>query len=466
MYEEPPLKCGSGASVKYLSRVASVQVSVSLVFLLLVAGCSRDRQEPRESIPAAGNEVVAKTTLLATIDEEEKPHRPPYFHVFFNDHGRGVAYLASLSGKTRLVHNGTAGMPITGFDQIAWSPDSRRMAYSAMVNGKWRMVIDGREGVVSDEVGESVFSPDSRHIAYAVKTGKAWHMVVDSGMGKGFRSIDGRPIFSADSKKIAYVEGFDDKGRFRLVVSDLAFRVQSVQESWGVQFLANRDKTRIAAVRVHKNGQRVIAFEFDQPDVVKEGPLYDMISHLTFGRDGVSVAYVAKKGVKRFLVLNGKKEPLPDGDLKGPLVIRPDTKGVGAIIGVKDGFFLHQAFVRNGKKEKKYEEVADLVYNEDGSLRAYAARQGESWSIVVNGKEGPAFDRVVTPLFSPDSRRLVYRVRQDGGRFVVIADASGKMIRKHPAYEMVFPPVFTTDGKSVAYGVKDGRKLIWKVEKL
>jgi len=40
------------------------------------------------------------------------------------------------------------------------------------------------------------------------------------------------------------------------------------------------------------------------------------------------------------------------------------------------------------------------------------------------------------------------------------------MIRRHPSYEMVFPVVFTADGKSVAYGVKDGRKLIWKVEKL
>jgi len=25
---------------------------------------------------------------------------------------------------------------------------------------------------------------------------------------------------------------------------------------------------------------------------------------------------------------------------------------------------------------------------------------------------------------------------------------------------------FTSDGRSVAYGVKDGRKLLWKVEKL
>ncbi len=45
-------------------------------------------------------------------------------------------------------------------------------------------------------------------------------------------------------------------------------------------------------------------------------------------------------------------------------------------------------------------------------------------------------------------------------------DANGKTITQHPSYEQVFQPVFTADGKSVAYGVKNGNKLIWKVENL
>lgn len=49
---------------------------------------------------------------------------------------------------------------------------------------------------------------------------------------------------------------------------------------------------------------------------------------------------------------------------------------------------------------------------------------------------------------------------------MIVADENGKTISQHPSYEQVFQPVFTADGKSVAYGVKDGNKLIWKVEKL
>ena len=185
-----------------------------------------------------------------------------------------------------------------------------------------------------------------------------------------------------------------------------------------------------------------------------------------FGADGASLSYVAEKGGKRFLILNGKEELLPAGAVSGVPVIRPDNKGAGIIMISKDGSFLHQAFFHDGVKEKQYDETADLVYSKDGSMHAYAARKGNNWLVVVNGREGPVFDRVVTPVFGPDSKLFVYRARKDDKRFVVVADAVGNVLRQHPSYEQVFPLVFTADGKSVAYGIKDGQKLIWKVEKL
>ena len=62
---------------------------------------------------------------------------------------------------------------------------------------------------------------------------------------------------------------------------------------------------------------------------------------------------------------------------------------------------------------------------------------------------------------------MAYRARKGGKRFVVTADAKdGRIIRQHPPYEQVFQPVFTANGKAIGYGVKDGNKLIWKVEPL
>ena len=91
-------------------------------------------------------------------------------------------------------------------------------------------------------------------------------------------------------------------------------------------------------------------------------------------------------------------------------------------------------------------------------------RGGATWFAVLDGKEGPPFDRVVTPVFSPDGRFLAYRARKDGRRFVVVADTRGGGLSVHPAYDQVFPVRFAADGKSIAYGAKDGAKAGWKVE--
>jgi WD40 repeat protein len=265
---------------------------------------------------------------------------------------------------------------------------------------------------------------------------------------------------------IAYVESAASSSGMRLIVSDLSFDKQSVKRSIGdLLFTTNKDKTRIAAAQVVDNKLRIIDFSFSKPDVVHEGPLYDVIEKLTFGDDGVSVTYCALKGRTRLLVLDNREELLPNGLLPQLPVVRPDKKGVGVLLTSQNLYFLHQSFFNSTEKGKKYDEAADLAYSKDARLYVYAARKGENWFVVVNGKEGPAFDRVVAPVFSPDGKRLVYRARKDDKRFLVVADTTtGKTIKQHPAYEQVFQPVFTADGKSVVYGVKDGNKLIRKVE--
>jgi hypothetical protein len=212
------------------------------------------------------------------------------------------------------------------------------------------------------------------------------------------------------------------------------------------------------------NKVRIIDFSFSNPDGVQEGPLYDVIEKLTFGDDGMSVCYCALKGRTRLLVLDNREEVLPKGLLPQLPVVRPDNKGVGVLLTSQKYFYLHQSFFISTEKRKKYDEASDLAYSKDARLYVYAARKGKNWFVVVNGKEGPAFDRVVLPVFSPDGQRLVYRARKDDKRFLVVADTAGKTIKQHPSYEQVFQPGFTADGKSVVYGVKDGNKLICRVE--
>jgi Tol biopolymer transport system component len=461
--------------VSYLIKLLSAFLGIALC----IVGCERKSPGKSKANNQAVYAVSDKSTFLATIADDEKPqsvtpsagagmHAPlsASFQPIFSQLGGGVGYSAEKNGKVYVVHNGKPGKNYATIGAIALSPDGSRIAYGALVDGKWCMVIDGMEDAFFNTVKAPVFSPDGKHLAYQAMAGEKWHLVVDGKANAGTKTRVLDHIFSGDSTKIAFIDDVDDKNKGRLVVSDLEFTKQNVIASNVSLMILNEEKTRIAAISISDNKQRVIEFSFDKLDAVRLGLQYDVIKKIAFGTDNVSLAYYAERDGKSFMVLNGREETLPEGMMMEPPVIRSDQKGVGAIIATNKTAYLHHSFDATGQKDKEYDEVANLVYSSDSRFYTYAARKGNDWFAVVNSTEGPVFDRVVTPLISPDGKFLVYRARKDGKRFVVVADSSARTIKTHPIYEQVFDVQFTADGKSVAYGVKDGQKLIWKVERL
>ena len=455
----------------YLFRLVLVLWCIAVV----ETGCSTEK--PNALRKPSGSRVLATTTLLATIGESEKPvlidmptgaalHTAPttQLEFIFSELGGGVAYVVQKSGMSHVVHNGNVGRPYKTIGMVALSPDGKRIAYGALVDGKWRMVVDGKEGAPFNTVKSPLFSPDGSHVAYQAMSGDKWYLVMDAtpNAGTDKRYLDHK--FSGDSSRIAYIDDADAKNRGRLVVSDLKFTKQTIVATGVTSMLPNADKLKIAAVTARDNRKMVIDFSFDRPESAQKGQMYDTVQTVAFGPDGASLAYIATRAGKPLMVLNGRELSLPDGVMAGLPVIHPDRKTVASLMFSNGAAFMQE--LPNGNKENAFESADSLVYSKDGRSHAYAAQKGESWFIVVNGKEGPIFDRVVTPKFSPDGKFLVYRARKAGRRFVVAADTSGKTIKTFPEYEQVFDVRFTADGKSVAYGVKDGQKLIWKVEAL
>jgi Tol biopolymer transport system component len=385
----------------------------------------------------------------------------------FSKLGGGVAYSAEKKDKAYVVHNDRRGKLYDAVGAIALSPDGHRIAYGALVDGKWHMVVDGKEGAAFSTVKSPLFSPDGSHLAYQAMSGEKWYLVVDTtpNAGTNTRLLDHR--FSGDSGKIVYIDGADDKKRGRLVISDLSFNRQTIISPSVFQLIVNQNGSRIAAISLRDNKQHIVESSFERPDAIKNWSLYSAVHNPVFGPDGVTLAFTADYDGRRIIVLNDREEALPDGgSLFESPVVRHDQKTVGAIISANNRSFFHQFFLDGGKKEASYDEANGLTYNSDGSVHAYTARKDTNWFVVINGVEGTGFDRVISPKFSPNGKYLVYRARKDGKRFVVVANKAGKILRQHPMYEQVFDLEFTDDGKSVAYGVKDGQKLVWRVEAL
>jgi hypothetical protein len=320
----------------------------------------------------------------------------------------------------RVVHDGREGKRYAAVGEMALSPDGSRVAHGALVSGKWHMVVDGVEGEGFDAVKAPVFSPDGAHVAYQAMDGEVWRLVVDRRASRGTRTRILAHRFSEDSTRIAWVDDADAHERGRLVVS---------------------------------------ALDLEKPSVVAAG-----VESFVFGRSG-ALAYLAVREGSGVVVLDGKDDPFPDGELRGPLVLAPEGGSVAALVRSGRGVQLRRFFAHEGGSEASaYDDAEGLVLGAGGRAHAFAARRGPSWFLVVDGKEGPPFDRVVTPQLSPDGKSVAYRARKVGRRFVVVADGAGRTRTVHPEFEQVFPVRWAPDGSSIAYGVVQGRQAMWRTE--
>lgn len=433
-------------------------------------------QQPTQTPAHKGEGTgLQSSKVLAETDGQHKlftlltpgTHGTPNYTIVFSRAGNAVAYKAEQNREFYVVHNGTPGPHFQEVGDMTFSPNGERLAYVGQKDGKSRMVIDGKPSLYADGIGTPIFSPDSRHLLYYANFSGKYHLVVDGKPDQGSFSIYDQ-FFSTDSNKIISIEQADkdESSPYSVIkVRDLSLNLLKSKRLIASGRVYNQDRSKMAAITDVSGKKRVIEVNFDNLDSVKEGPLYDNVALISFGSDGATVAYVAERGGKHYLVMNNKETLLPTGDINEPPVVNSPKGEAAVIVGTTDGYdvcFVSAA----GVQKKRYKEAAFLKFNKSGDAYAHVILSGKLQQYVVNGNAGPAFEKSLPPLFTPDGKHVVCRVRSDGKRFVVVLDLKGKEVQRHPSYEMIFEPVFTGDGKSVGYGVKEGSRLVWKVEKL
>ena len=362
--------------------------------------------------------------------------------------GGRLACTTQVGPRWCLVLDGQKGPE---YDAIAepsmtLSPDGQRLAYEARRGRQWFVVLDGEEGPRHDYGGDTTitFSRDGRRVAYAAKKAEQWFMVVDRQEGPGYDQVQ-HPTFSADGRRMAFEARRGEKW----------FVVVDHQEGPGYE--------QVQQPTFSSDGQRV-AYEARKGQewsmVVdgEEGPGYDRVLEATFSPDGRRVAYMANRGEESFVVVDGEEDRgypsvdsltfSPDGRRVGYRAKLPretwivvvdgepitrtrerwievvdkkvveDADFVSPIRGSVKGTGSRKYVVLDGRRRgPEYDDIAPgFWYTPDGKRVAYVARKGEDWLMVVDGKEGRAYDHFGPPIFSRNGRRMAYLAVEYGER--------------------------------------------------
>ncbi len=412
-------------------------------------------------------------------------------------------------------------------------------AFVARQNGKPFVVINNKKGPEFDEIRVLFHSPDLSTIGYVAEESKAaggkTFLVLGSktiplqqgesiDLGETNHLLGARlsllspPVFSLDSKKVAYISFFEDKKKEAVAVIEGDWNDPvPVTVKYGPEFdwvwepVFSPDGTTVAyaAGEAKKRSWACSACPTQTMSIVvgdKKGPAFARARFPVFNPAGTVVAYqatllghpdpntseIAVVGDKKSASLVGlawvgipvfspdgttiaypvlqSAEFLPDKRPKHGFVVVGNKKGtkfdvVGEPVFSPDGTSIaywakvgeKEFIVLGDKTGSEFDEVQSPVFSPDGRTIAYQAKQSQKQFVIVGDKRGPEFDEVGEPVFSPDGTGVAYRARRDKKWLIVVGEKHG------PEFDDVFHPYFSSDGSKVAYGARQAREFWWKV---
>lgn len=318
--------------------------------------------------------------------------------------GRALAYAAKKGEQAFVVFNDQEGAK--DFDLVGppiLSPDGKRIAYAAKQFGKWFYVLDGRQEKPFDEVGYAYFGDDARSFAYEARRGLKWVIVIDGEESPEYDAVGLYP-----------------------------------ETPWRRVFSAKRD------------GKEFVV------DGGKEGPAYDKVGWPVVSENGKKIAYEARRDGKRFIVWEGR-EGKPYDQVGRPILTR---NGKGLAYDAMEGRQL--LMVRDEGEIKRYVALPGARFSPDGTKLAYAGvnRDATSKFVVEENVKGKDYETTGLIAWSPNGGHLAYAAGEGGKEFLVVDGKEGK------AYDRILSlvPRFSPDGKFVGANAMKGREVWWIVE--
>ncbi len=144
----------------------------------------------------------------------------------------------------------------------------------------------------------------------------------------------------------------------------------------------------------------------------------------------------------QFVVLDGKGGPTYDGIAIGALAFSPDSRRLA--YAARRG--QHWRVVADGRESAAFDGIASLTFSPDSAHLAYGAQVGKSWRAVVDGHSGLTFDALLanTLVFGAGGH-VAYVGTRGANAHAVVDNKVG------PAFDGVASLAFGADGTHVGY---------------
>lgn len=383
------------------------------------------------------------------------------------------------------------------------SPDSRHYAFMEKAD----LIVDGKkqtfEGTANNGKGNIFsFSPDSQHFTYVGRDqeGKDWVYLDGKPLGIGHNFVAASPVFSPDSKHVAYTcRRYVGGGtKYYLVIDDKDHETYDEGTTWNITWTSDSKRVVLGVEKDDKYLMREVSVDESSPTIEhKHGPANLQLNPIRGA--GGQLGYFAKNADgKLFLYYDGKEWGAGFKELKnGGIALSDDGKEV-ALMGEVESFrdavwhkgqmgkvyrgmeedslaispdgsrvgyaveeFGKYRAVIDGQEGKEYRDVAGINFSPDSKRVAYRANNGEKMVMVVNGAEGPGYDGMGFPYFSPDGKSIACTAMQGESQFILVdgQPSIGGIAQK--AYTKVTPPAFSKTGKRLIYlGETDGKNIV------
>jgi len=405
--------------------------------------------------------------------------------------GSRLAYTARDKEEFFVVVDGKKyGGYLDVGDGLTFSPDGSRWIFTGLKESYYSrnpvVVIDGKERTYDGVLGPipDHFSPVGNRVVYIARDGKKSFIVDNLEKGRKYERTALGPIFSADGSKLAFsayrhdtaflVINGEEYGGYT-TVTDLCISEDGLHHACAVTM--NYDAFAVSDGKLFGPYEEVYNPRFSPFDnrfafvarvsdtsfaLILDGEQHEEymdVVNVTFSESTSDYAYMAildtishqqavvhnheRHKVYNYVYYNHLQFTQPGNHLS--YIAEIDTSRIVAVI--------------DGVESKEYNQIHSIIFSPDGNERTLRTQVEDSlWCVVRNGLVGPAFESIMSQVYSSDSRHLAYYALKDGLWHLVVDDQVFEgFTRMGPLV-----PSFGPDNVISYFGEKDA-KYIYKV---